>query len=307
MSNNSHHWYGFFLSIMTAILWGVLPITLQLSLVKMDAVTITWYRLAVAALLVFFLLKNRKGLPSLKSLARPHYGFILLAGIGLTLNYVSYLAGLDKLNPETAQVLIQVAPFLLMIGSVLFFEERLSRVEVVGGVVLFLGLLFFFNDKVSLFTSGEMSDYALGFFLVLGAAFTWAAYALSQKLLLKQLTPKQLTLFIYCIGVVALFPFSDLSQVFTINLIQFIALILCCLNTVFAYGAFAEALNVWQASKVSAVIATAPIFTFVSVEVATLISPENFESSQLNLISYLGGGLVVVGSIMAAVGKNREA
>jgi hypothetical protein len=42
----------------------------------------------------------------------------------------------------------------------------------------------------------------------------------------------------------------------------------CCGNNIVAYGAFTEALNIWQAAKVIAVLAMAPIFNFLSMLVA---------------------------------------
>jgi drug/metabolite transporter (DMT)-like permease len=304
MTSNNNHWYGFSLSLLTAFLWGVLPITLKLSLVAMDAITITWYRFAISALVVFFLLRKRGALPSLKQLSRTHYGLLLIAGIGLSINYVAYVAGLERINPETAQVLIQLAPFLLMLCGIVLFKEYLSFVEKVGVGVLFAGLLLFFNDKIGVLL-GKVGDYTWGILLVLGAALAWTAYALAQKVLLKQFTPKQLTLFIYVIGAMTLLPFSSIGLVTEMSTLAFVALLLCCLNTIFGYGAFAEALNVWQASKVSAVITLAPLFTFISVEVATYYLPAYFESSNLNLLSYTGGGLVVIGSMIAALGKSK--
>jgi len=94
MTPSHNHWYGFSLSLFTAILWSALPITLKLSLVAMDATTINWYRFAVLAVIVFLLLRKRRALPSLKQLGKAHYGLMLIADIGLSLNYVSYVEGL---------------------------------------------------------------------------------------------------------------------------------------------------------------------------------------------------------------------
>ncbi len=39
---------GFGLSLITAVLWGILPIALKVALTELDAWTITWYRFAGA-------------------------------------------------------------------------------------------------------------------------------------------------------------------------------------------------------------------------------------------------------------------
>ena len=70
------HWYGFFLSLTTAILWGVLPVFLMLSLETMDAVTITLYRFFVAGIFVFLLLLKTQSLPRLSALgSKKAYGY----------------------------------------------------------------------------------------------------------------------------------------------------------------------------------------------------------------------------------------
>jgi hypothetical protein len=59
-----------------------------------------------------------------------------------------------------------------------------------------------------------------------------------------------------------LLPFSNMTQLMDMQMIHVLALLFCCANTVVAYGAFTEALNIWQAAKVSAVLAMAPILPF---------------------------------------------
>jgi hypothetical protein len=53
-----------------------------------------------------------------------------------------------------------------------------------------------------------------------------------------------------------------MTQLMDMQMIHVLALLFCCANTVVAYGAFTEALNIWQAAKVSAVLAMAPILPF---------------------------------------------
>lgn len=296
--------YGLMLSLITAVMWGVLPIFLTLSLQTMDAVTVTWYRFAVAAIVVFVLLASNKQLPKLRQHTKQINVMLGVACVGLVANYVGYLVGLDLLNPESAQVLIQLAPFLLMFGGVLLFREAFTRYQKAGAVVLFAGLMLFFNNKVEVLF-GSFSQYTLGVLVMIFAAITWAIYALAQKKLLHNLTPKQMTFYVYTFGMIVLFPFAQIEAITQMNQLQFFSLVFCCFNTLIAYGAFTEALHVWQASKVSAVIATAPLFTFLSVFIAVKIWPEYFILGDLNTLAYLGALLVVTGSVVTALGKRN--
>ncbi len=53
---------------------------------------------------------------------------MFLAAAMLSGNFVLYLSSLSYLNPESAQVLIQLAPFILLFGSI-FFRRKIGRLE----------------------------------------------------------------------------------------------------------------------------------------------------------------------------------
>ncbi len=53
MHVSSGRWlYGLSLAMVTAVLWGILPIKLKLVLQTMDPVTVTWYRLFSSGLVL---------------------------------------------------------------------------------------------------------------------------------------------------------------------------------------------------------------------------------------------------------------
>ena len=66
--------YGLFLALLTALLWGILPIKLKQVLQVMDPLTVTWYRLLVSGGLLCAWLSARRRLPSLGKLSRKGRG-----------------------------------------------------------------------------------------------------------------------------------------------------------------------------------------------------------------------------------------
>jgi drug/metabolite transporter (DMT)-like permease len=99
MHISSGRWlYGLFLALLTALLWGVLPIKLKEVLQVMDPVTVTWYRLLVSGSILLAYLAASGGLPRFRPLGRKGGGLLVLAIAGLSANYVLYLMG-----PEPAQ------------------------------------------------------------------------------------------------------------------------------------------------------------------------------------------------------------
>lgn len=298
------HWYGFFLSLLTAVMWGTLPIALQLLMESLDVNTITWARFLFSAVFVWLVLQRRGSLPPLRQFSMRTRLLVGVAILALMANFLLYLLGLDYLNPETTGIIIQLAPFLLMGGSVLFYGERMGPLDVLGALLLMGGLLLFFNERLAhLFESA--SDYTLGVICVLLAAVTWSIYGLMQKALLRVMSSMQLTLLIYAGGAVLLFALSDPLAIFALAPLPALLLLFGCLNMVVGYGAFTEAMQVWQAAKVGAVIALAPVITIVCMPLAVWWWPQHYMSSQLNQWSYIGAVLVVGGSILSSLGKRR--
>lgn len=297
---------GFALSLSTAVMWGVLPLFMMLALADMNAITVSFYRLFFAFLFVLTVVLMKKELPTVRQFHEKRWFWMLTAGAALSVNYVSYVLSLEKLEPESAQVIIQLAPFLLMVGGVLFFKESFSKMQMTGAVILCSGFILFFDNKWGVLFS-SMGVYTSGVLFMVLAAVTWAVYALLQKFLLNHFTARQMTLLIYGMGTLFLLPLSQVWQLTNMTWLSGMALLFCCLNTIIAYGGFTKAMSVWQASKVSAVIALAPVFTILSTTIAVALFPDLFRLSDLTRLAYLGAFFVVIGSMLTALGKTIPA
>ena len=83
---------------------------------------------------------------------------------------------------------------------------------------------------------------------------------------------------------------------------QLAMLVFSCANWLVAYGAFAEALEHWKASRIGAVLSLAPIFTLIGIRVAQSAAPGLAPSEQLNVWSVVGALMVVAGAAMCALG-----
>jgi len=297
---------GLLLSLTTAIFWGILPIALKGIMDTIDSYTITWYRFIVSVLLVALILKRKNRLPDLKWLSNRKFLLLFVIAIfGLSGNYILYLLGLELVTPSAAQVVIQVAPLLLLIGGLVVFKESFSFFQWIGVVLFLLGLILFFNHRLESMLS-DHSDYAYGVVLIVLAAITWAAYALAQKQLLVNYGSQQIMFIIYVAASILFFPTSNIASVLSLNGLQWVLLIFCCVNTVIAYGCFAEALEHWEASRVGAVIAITPLFTIGFAFITNLFFPQYIELEDFNWISIVGAIILVLGSLMTALAKRKN-
>lgn len=301
MHVSSGRWFlGLVLALVTAVLWGILPIKLKEVLKVMDPVTVTWYRLVVSGSLLFLYLVATRRLPTFRPLGRKGGWLVALAIGGLLGNYVLYLMGLRMLTPGTTQLVIQVAPILLLLGSLFVFKERFSLGQALGLLVLVSGFGLFFNQRLEeLFTS--LGSYTTGVLIVLGAAFVWTFYGLAQKQLLTVWNSMQVMMVIYLGCALLLTPWVSPLEALQLSPLQGWLLLACCLNTLVAYGAFAEALAHWEASRVSATLAITPLVTFASVAVAASLWPDHVHPEQINGLAYGGAVLVVLGSALTAL------
>lgn len=295
---------GFALALTTAIAWGVLPIALKIALAGLDAYTITWYRFTVAGVVLAALLAIAGRLPDFATLGRQGWTLLAIAIGGLIGNYLLYLVALDHASPTINQTVIQLAPIFLLLGALVIFKERFSRWQWFGLFILVPGLVLFFNERLP-----ELLHYraglGLGVTLLVISSIVWAAYALAQKRLMDKLSSQQILFLLYVGGIPLLLPWSEPASVRDVEPMQVWVLAFCCANTLIGYGAFAEALEHWEVSRVGAVLATAPLFTLAGMWVATqwvpagLLAPEH-----LNAVSVGGALMVVTGSALCAFGQN---
>ncbi|MBX5461991.1 MAG: DMT family transporter [Steroidobacteraceae bacterium] len=297
---------GFFLAVLTAVSWGLLPIALAITLEAVDAFTLTWFRFLTAALGLGAILAWMGRMPRLGGIDRRGWLLLLIALAALTGNFVLYLVALLYTSPTINQVVTQLSPLLLMLGGIAVFHERFSARQWAGFLLLLIGLPLFFNRRLpelAHLNSGLGHEVAL---LVLASA-VWAIYGLAQKMLLKQLQSQQVLVLLYAGAAVVLLPLSHPSHLLKVNVLQACTLAFSCANTVVAYGAFAEALRHWEASRVGATLTLTPLFTMVSMWALEHWAPHVVRPEQLNALS-VGGALVVVGgSMLCALGNARAA
>jgi drug/metabolite transporter (DMT)-like permease len=291
---------GLSLALFTVVLWGLVPLALGIVLPATDVYTVNAFRFLSSFVLLGLSLAARGELPSAEKLRATSPLLLLLAIGGLAGNYLFFVQGLVATSPSHAEVLIQLAHLFFGMGALLVFKESYSRQQAIGLAILVAGMVGFFHEQLA-----ASKNYWYGSVLLVIAALTWSVYALAQKQLLRQLTSGQIMWLLYgCCG--AIFGlFARPQSLLQLSGLQWGMLIFCGLNTFLAYGAFAESLVHWPASRVSAILAWAPIVTIVAMNLAAgwlPLHPEN-----LSWLSIVGAVAVVVGSIAIALGDRRAA
>lgn len=282
-------------------LWAVLPFALAGALERLDPVTLTWARFALASAALWAWLAVRRELPELRKLEAGGWRLLALAVLGLAANYIAYLVGLQRTTPATAQVLIQLAQVLLSLGGIAVFGERFTRVQWAGFGVLVAGLVLFSWAQLAQLAA-DVGRYASGVLLIVLASFTWAGYGLAQKQLLVRLGAQPLMLLIYAGCALCFTPLAAPMRLATLDAPGWTLVAFCGANTLLGYGALAAALARWEASRVSALLAAGPLVTLAIASLATGAVPRE----RLDATSWIGAACVVAGSIATSAGGRRS-
>ena len=291
---------GLLLALVTTACWATLPVALKITLRQIDPITLTWFRFVIAGSVMLAWLGARGGLAGFSGLQRRHWLMLLVGSVLLIGNYVFYLLGVQQTSPGNAQLIIQLAPLLMALGGIFVFHERYRWGQWLGLAVIAAGLLLFFRDQSSHSAVGQR-NYALGSALVVVAAVVWAGYALLQKQLLARLSSPAILLFIYILASVVLLPWVHPAQLLGLDSRGWWLLSYCALNTLVAYGAFAEALVHWQASRVSTILAVTPLLSLAVIAAVHAWSPTAVASESVTALGYAGALLVVLGSAMSSL------
>ena len=194
------------------------------------------------------------------------------------------------------------------LGALTIFKERYQLHQWLGMGVLSLGLALFFHEQLRTLITAPTS-YLIGSGLLILSAVSWAVYALAQKQLLQRLSSTNVMLLLYGGCTLLLTPFAAPQQILSVietshsTSLQLGMLLFCGLNTLVAYGAFAAALEHWEASRVSAIVSLTPIVTLGAVWVASFLTPTLLAPEHLTSLGLVGAVLVVSGSIALALGK----
>jgi drug/metabolite transporter (DMT)-like permease len=152
----------------------------------------------------------------------------------------------------------------------------------------------FFHPQLDL---RQASDHQVlvGIMIVQFSVMSWTSYALLQKSVSQRLSPSNVLLFIYALGIVVMAPFSDFSQFEMMTLDQWWIVLFCGANTLIAYGCFGQALHYWPTAQVSAMLSLTPVLSFSATELVVSFGwwPGVFSSANIDGLSLMGIVLIV--------------
>ncbi len=287
---------GIVLISITTLLWGFLAIALKMATNKLDPITITWFRFTVSFIILFiyYIFTNRTYLKILWNPPR----FLVIAALGLGLNYIGFLYGVKLTTPGNAQIIMQLGPISLGLVGLFFFKESISRRQALGFLVAGVGLFLFYEDNI-IHLAGKEEIYNMGVLWIIVAAIAWVVYAAFIKILVKSIPAMQLNLFLFGLPVVLFLPFISPASLSGLSGSDWGLMIFLGLNTIIPYSFLVIAFKYLEANKISIIITMNPLITFITMGFLTYFNIHWIEPEVLSFKGIIAALVVVAGAIMA--------
>jgi drug/metabolite transporter (DMT)-like permease len=295
---------GILYAIITAFLWGVLAIVLKVSLNGLSPVDVTWFRffMAFIVLAVYYIWKRPHYLRILK---RPPL-LLIIATLCLAVNYYGFIESVNLTSPTVSQVFVQIGPVILAISGFLIFHEKANWRQIVGLILVSLGLLIFYRDRLQGVVTGQ-STWQTGIIWVIIAGIAWAVYSILLKVLVLKHPPMQLNLVIFGLPALLYLPFVNFSHFFEIGWVGWLILLFLGLNTLFAYGLLSLAMQYTEANKISVILVLNPLLTFAIMAVINKTNIQWIGHENYTPVTIMGALVVLMGAVLTILKKKQEA
>jgi drug/metabolite transporter (DMT)-like permease len=297
-----NHAKGILYASITAVFWGFLAVVLKIVDSDLEPETIVWFRFVLAfGMLAAW--QAKRNTSEFKLMLKPPV-LLIIAALALSWNYISFMMGIHYTTPSNAQLFIQFGPILLAVAGLLFFRERINKIQVIGFAVAILGMVFFYRDQLQAFFDVQ-GKYNLGVAYLLTSAVAWATYAILQKKLVVKYSTESLNLFTFGLPVLLYLPFVNFGSLLHLNWVTWLLLLFVGLNTLFSYTFLSLALKNTEANKVSIIIIINPVITFVTMGILTSLNVSWISHERFSVYTIIGALLVLAGAILVAKKQNK--
>jgi drug/metabolite transporter (DMT)-like permease len=242
--------------LVVQLLFATLPIAAKIALQELSSPAITLVRVTVAAL-VFLLIHQltiKERIASRADYLRLAYYSVL----GVSLNQLLYITGLNLTTATAAQMLITGGPAVTLLVAILLGKERATRAKWIGialagsGALVLVGL-------------ASVESGAVGNLLIVVNMVAYSMYLVSARDLLHRYHPLTVITWIFIFGAIGLAPFGLLPAIHefpaTSLATRLTILWIIVFPTVSAYYLNMWALTRVESSVVSTFVYLQPIIT----------------------------------------------
>lgn len=164
-------WRGIVAVVSSAILFGLMPLLANLAYhAGSNPMTLTMHRFLFSVPALFLVARLKKIDLRIKP---SELSSILLLSIGSGMTPFLMFSSYQFIPSGISMALHFIYPILVIVGCAVFFGEKMQRIQIISGVVCFLG--------ISLFRTGSSHLSIFGLVLAILSGFTYAFYIIMLR------------------------------------------------------------------------------------------------------------------------------
>jgi drug/metabolite transporter (DMT)-like permease len=282
---------AYFLLVISVLIFASSLVGIRAALVDYEPLELAVFRFVIASVT----LAAYSLVAKIRLLDRKDLKMIISAGFIFFVNIITANYGLLTIKAGEASFILNLVPLLTAGLAVLILKEKLSPRFVIGLVVSFIGV------SLIALTNSERSSFNFGIVFLLLAAITFALFQITQKRLLTDYSPAQVTCFAIWIATALFLPFGhslpgsigEASLGATIS-----ALYLGVFPSALAYIVWFTALKKIPVARASSFFYFTPVFTIIIGYLWLNEIP--------SLVSIGGGALVIAGVIIGSIQREKH-
>jgi len=288
------------------IIWSFSFVFVDIAVEFIPPLSIAFYRFVIASitfLLIDLFLKLRKKNDlqikekeeNSKKFSKHDWILLICASFtGVSFFFFAQYSAIEIIGPSLPALFVcLLAPLIITILALLFFNEKLSIIKIIGFIIASIGG-FFLVTGGDLATLAPISPLFIGYIFALITPFFWAIYSTITKKLVKDHSNIKILKYLAYLGTIELFFFVLISNqllIFALNFLNLI-LLLCAMYT----GIICYILGyyIWQNSHSKLDFSKAASFLYIEPFITLLFSFLLQRSESIVLWNIFGGVIVLV-------------
>lgn len=277
-----------------AALWGGLYVVADIETASYPAITLSFSRLIIGAIILFAVVKITK--PKREFSREDHRQYIWL-GVLSAIVVSAQFVGTDLTNSAQASVLALMSPVFVLPIAAIHLNESITQNKLGGVILSLIGVALMTHSRYGI--TQVLDENILGVVMMLIGAAAWGGYTVYGKPIVQNYSAIEATAYslLYAIPMVGVFSIAEivildvsLNKLFSITKIIDSVLILGVFSTAFAYYLWYKGVKNVDASYITMFLYFQPI---VGVSLGVLILDITLSPSGVVgiIITLLGVGI----------------
>ena len=295
--------------IFMIIMWSFSFVVVDIAMEFIPPLSFAFYRFIIASftfLIIDIYLKlrknkgpidNNKSYKSSKFLKSDWILMILASFTGISFFFLAQYTSIQIIGPSLPALFVcLLAPIVITILALIFFNEKLNVLKIIGFLVASIGGFL-------LITGGDLakvtpeSPIFTGYFFALITPLLWAIYSTATKKIIQTNSNIKMLKYIAYLGTIELFVFVLLNNELLIFITNFFNIIVLLSALYTGIGCYILGYYIWQNSQLKLKSSKTASFLYIEPFI-TLLFSFLLKRSEMILIWNIIGGIIVLFAVL---------